>query len=1581
MTDSLSGKSTLQNELVGDIGNEFGDLPEGPEDLSLEEFGKVLGINFAGDLGKQSSSLIARMMSTKMPAGFNAAATKAHLETRWRLGPERQKGVMLLALTCQPGARLTSIEEAKAFFDAATTEYSLQAGIDLTAGTADGNDEGHEPSAVIDSAALEAFTSDQRKLNVRQLEVLAAHLKTDLRGPQRALLESHSAQETKQAQIDLWNIEHGEAYSGGIIPVFDSLKSRSYNSYWNWVRDDVLALYYASIRSKSRASEHEFEIQKRRIVNRASARALTFLKALLGRSLEDLNHDSRMVRNVLLDLIQACIQGLTSKPTFRSSFTPSAPQTTIDARGAIHYSEIPRINETTPHQYCQEMSRRILEFEQRHRFDVATLMRQYERAGSPDGKLDVSVGGAFLPLTLTKFDPSTPPEDNIDHIHTQRGALGSLYPKFLPFVYLKQRKAGEWEYSGENSRTYMDSLHAASRSGITFNDKTILLTGSGVGSIGSMVLEGLLEGGATVIATTSNFSPKVTKNYRSIYATHGARGSRLIILPFNQSSKQDVESLVEYIYSAEKGLGMDVDHILPFAAIAEGDSEIENIDSKSELAHRMMLTNLVRLLGNIKIQKARRGYVTRPAQVILPLSPNHGTFGGDGLYSESKIALETLFNKWSSEGWSQFLTLCGASIGWTRGTGLMNINNIIAEGVENHGVRTFSQAEMAFHILALMTPPITQLCEIEPVMADLTGALNSLPDLKHVTTTLRKEIIESSEDRKLLVQEQAREALVISGEKIAAGDSIDQIEPRANLDFQFAHLPNFRNEIAPLSDRTPMNLDRVVVVTGFAELGPLGNSRTRWDMEAHGIFSMEGCIEMAWIMGLIKHHTGPIKGKAGQYSGWVDCKSLQPLTDKEIKCNYEKHISEHSGIRIVEPDLLSGRDNRLMQEIVVQEDLAPFEASREQAQSFEKQHGSKVEIAPVTEASDEYRVFIKAGAVVMVPRAIPYSDMVAAQLPTGWDARRYGITEDIVNQVDKATLYALVCTAEALLSAGVVDAYEFYEHIHVSEVANCIGSGLGGSDALRSIFKDRALDKSVQNDILQETFINTIGAWINMLLLSSSGPIKTPVGACATALESINVGYDTIITGQAQVCFVGGVDSFGEEVAAEFSNMKATSDPRAEAARGRAPKEMSRPNSSTRSGFVESEGCGIQILTTAKLALEMGLPIYGIIASSTTATDKISRSVPAPGQGILVNAREDSTSAMAPLRSALDTWGLSINDLDVATMHGTSTLANDKNESDILCKQLRHLGREEGSPLLAITQKSVTGHPKGAAGAWMMNGAMQVLNTGLVPGNRNLDNLDEKFEQFDLMHYPGKSIQTNGVKAFTATSFGFGQKSAQVIGVHAKYLFATLDEATYDEYKTKTLLRQRRAYRQWHSRMISNSIFKAKDKPPYKPEHESSTLLSPNARAAASKNEPSYSIAPRPTKHSETDEKSPKEERFKELLDEMVHASKSSSSSSSASSSNLKTGVDIEDIASISTNPTFIARNFTDEEVNYCQGASNPQASFAGRWCAKEAVFKSLDVKGKGAGASMREIEIIKEKHGALSVKVRPSLSAFVGMM
>jgi 3-oxoacyl-(acyl-carrier-protein) synthase len=128
-------------------------------------------------------------------------------------------------------------------------------------------------------------------------------------------------------------------------------------------------------------------------------------------------------------------------------------------------------------------------------------------------------------------------------------------------------------------------------------------------------------------------------------------------------------------------------------------------------------------------------------------------------------------------------------------------------------------------------------------------------------------------------------------------------------------------------------------------------------------------------------------------------------------------------------------------------------------------------------------VKLKKGALLYIPKALRFDRLVAGQIPTGWNAKRYGIPDHIIQQVDPCTLYTLVSTVEALISSGITDPYEFYQYVHVAEVGNTTGSGFGGMRSMQKIFKDRLKCKSVQQDILQESFINTIPAWINMLLL------------------------------------------------------------------------------------------------------------------------------------------------------------------------------------------------------------------------------------------------------------------------------------------------------------------------------------------------------------------------------------------------------------------------------------------------------------------------------------------------------------------
>ncbi|KAI4603035.1 3-oxoacyl-[acyl-carrier-protein] synthase [Pestalotiopsis sp. 9143b] len=1654
--DLVGGKSTLQNEILGDLGKEFGSTPEKPEDTPIDELAAVMQATFNGQLGKHSLSLIARLVSSKMPGGFNITSARKYLETRWGLGAGRQDGALLLAITMEPAARLGSENDAKAFLDDVSQKYASNAGISLSTASAAGPAAGGGGGMMMDPAAIDALTKDQRALFKQQLELLARYLKMDLRAGDKAAQTSQESEKVLQAQLDLWAAEHGDFYAAGIEPVFSPLKARTYDSSWNWARQDALSMYYDVIFGRLQVVDREIVSQCIRIMTKSNPLLLEFMQYHIDNCPTERGETYKLAKELGEQLIENCKEVLNTPPVYKDVAVPTGPHTTVDHQGNIKYEEAPRQSCRKLEHYVKQMAEggKITEYGNRTKVnnDLARLVKlikaQHNMAKPTQAELKTISQNVRQSLAMNESQ-IMPKENGKAGLLKKSGVKTSSQTKqgkteSMPFLHLKSYdELTGWAYDKKLSKVYLDCLEESARDGISYEGKYVLMTGAGAGSIGAEVLQGLISGGAKVIVTTSRFSREVTEYYQAMYAKYGARGSQLVVVPFNQGSKQDVEALIDYIYDTKKGLGWDLDYIVPFAAISEQGRQIDGIDSKSELAHRIMLTNLLRLLGCVKSEKFERGFETRPAQVVLPLSPNHGTFGSDGLYSESKLGLETLFNRWRSEDWGNYLTICGAVIGWTRGTGLMSGNNVVAESVEQEGARTFSQQEMAFNLLGLMSPDVVDLCQNQPVFADLNGGLQFIKKLNKLMTKERANITGTSEIRRAVTKETSIENKVVNGEETEALYKRKLIEPRANIKFDFPALPDWKSDIAPLSENLKgmVDLDKVVVITGFAEVGPWGNSRTRWEMEAHGEFSLEGCVEMAWIMGLIKNHNGPIKGQP--YSGWVDAKSGEPVDDKDIKTKYEKQILEHSGIRLIEPELFDGYDpnnKQLLHEVVIEEDLEPFEASKETAEEFKREHGAKAEIFEIPD-SGEYIVRMKKGASLWIPKALRFDRLVAGQIPTGWDAKKYGVPEDIISQVDPVTLFVLVSVAEALLSSGITDPYEFYKYVHVSEVGNCIGSGMGGAGALRGMHRDRFLDKPVQNDILQESFINTMAAWVNMLLLSSSGPIKTPVGACATAVESVDIGYETIMEGKARVCLVGGFDDFGEEGSYEFANMKATSNAVDEFAHGRTPKEMSRPTTTTRNGFMESQGSGVQIIMTAKLALDMGVPIYGILALTTTASDKIGRSVPAPGQGVLTTARETpgkfpsplldikyrrrqielrkrqirnwkeseleylheeiaaikagdesfdekeytadrvahvekeairqekealrsfgnnfwkQDTSIAPLRGALATWGLTVDDLGVASFHGTSTKANDKNESSVICQQLRHLGRTKGNAVLGIFQKYLTGHPKGAAGAWMLNGCLQVLNTGLVPGNRNADNVDSIMEQFDLIVYPSRSIQTDGVKAFSVTSFGFGQKGAQAIGIHPKYLYATLDEETFKAYADKVAGRQKKSYRYFHNGMINNALFQAKATSPYTEDQLSSVLLNPEARVTEDKKTAGLTFPADFAKRAAATQAA-KAKSTKESIEALAR--------SLETSKNTKVGVDVEDISAINIDSeTFVERNFTEKEITYCRKMPSPQSSFAGRWSAKEAVFKSLGVKSQGGGAALKEIEILPDENGA----------------
>ena len=96
-----------------------------------------------------------------MPGGFNITTARKYMETRWGLGAGRQDGVLLLALTMEPPARLGSENDAKAYLDNVSQKYASNAGISLAAPSAGGAAGGGGGGMMMDPAAIDALTKDQ----------------------------------------------------------------------------------------------------------------------------------------------------------------------------------------------------------------------------------------------------------------------------------------------------------------------------------------------------------------------------------------------------------------------------------------------------------------------------------------------------------------------------------------------------------------------------------------------------------------------------------------------------------------------------------------------------------------------------------------------------------------------------------------------------------------------------------------------------------------------------------------------------------------------------------------------------------------------------------------------------------------------------------------------------------------------------------------------------------------------------------------------------------------------------------------------------------------------------------------------------------------------------------------------------------------------------------------------------------------------------------------------------------------------------------------------------------------------------
>ena len=364
--DFAGGKSTLQNEILGDLQSEFGSVtaPE-PAELPLKELaGSVAG--YSGG-GKFSKTHIARLMSAKMPAGYGMGGVRGYLGAKGFKEGSIQ-GILLHGLAMEPTKRLGSDAEAVQWLDGVVQEYSALHGV--VVGT--GSSGGVGPAAVPANVDVSGIMGRHDGLIQEQVELYARYLGRDLRHGDKLLELQLEETARLQAQNDLWVREHGEKYSEGIAPRFTAKKVRHYDSAWNWAKQDVVQLLLLAI---LRGPEGDFgrELLEHAALtfNRSDRSLLEFIGYETRRMMAAPGPELAAVKPFGYALAAALPQfapiwsldeagalaALAAPPRYLPRQLLSGPSTEVTSDGSIRYREVPRPGVSSFEDFVAEIGR------------------------------------------------------------------------------------------------------------------------------------------------------------------------------------------------------------------------------------------------------------------------------------------------------------------------------------------------------------------------------------------------------------------------------------------------------------------------------------------------------------------------------------------------------------------------------------------------------------------------------------------------------------------------------------------------------------------------------------------------------------------------------------------------------------------------------------------------------------------------------------------------------------------------------------------------------------------------------------------------------------------------------------------------------------------------------------------------------------------------------------------------------------------------------------------------------------------------------------------------------------------------
>jgi 3-oxoacyl-[acyl-carrier-protein] synthase II len=312
------------------------------------------------------------------------------------------------------------------------------------------------------------------------------------------------------------------------------------------------------------------------------------------------------------------------------------------------------------------------------------------------------------------------------------------------------------------------------------------------------------------------------------------------------------------------------------------------------------------------------------------------------------------------------------------------------------------------------------------------------------------------------------------------------------------------------------------------------------------------------------------------------------------------------------------------------------------------------------------------------------------------------------------------------------DAHLFPENISEMLFGVCMGTTMGSVQTVELIDELILQDKNNGTDValISQVPTHSTPASISRAF-QFRGPNMMFSTACAAGNYAIGYGFDLIRRGRADVIFAGGSEPLSKVAFTGFNQFSAV-----------AP-EKCQPFDKNRKGMIPAEGAGMLVLESLENALTRKAPIYAEIL----------------GYGLSCDAYHMTTASVEGLaecmKKAMLDAGISRQDVDYISAHGTGTIANDRNE----CAAIREVFGLDYQHVPVSSIKSMLGHTMGAASALEAIACALSITNDMIPPTINYETPDP---ECDIDCVPNRS-RKHTVDIALNNSYAFGGNNASVV--------------------------------------------------------------------------------------------------------------------------------------------------------------------------------------------------------------------------